>query len=105
MAALTLTVSLSQPRLERQWLTDLGALSLQADYGLDATTGRLRIQATLPCAGRITLRGEHLQTNAQRSASGSLSVELFDVQPHQPCTLEVCFDGQEPLVFAIHVID
>jgi len=105
IAALTLTVSLSQPRLERQWLTDLGVLSLQAEYGLDATTSRLRLQATVPCGGSITLRGEHLQASAQRSTAGNLSVELFDFQPQQPHTLEVCFDEQEPLVFAIRMTD
>ena len=105
MAALTLPISLSQPRLERQWLTDLGALSLQADYGLEATAAKLRIQTALPSGGRMTLRGDHVQASAQRSTAGSLSVELFDFQPQQPYTLEVCLDDQEPLVFAIRVTD
>ena len=105
IAALTLPISLSQPRLERQWLTDLGALSLQADYGLDATAAKLRIQATLPAGGSISLRGEQLQASAQRSTAGTLSVELFDFQPQQPHTLEVRLDEQEPLIFAIRVTD
>lgn len=105
IAALTLTISLSQPRLERQWLTDLGALSLQADYTSEEASARLRIQATLPCGGRLTLRGGQLQASAQRSTAGSLSVELFDFQPHQSHTLEVYFDEQEPLVFAIRITD
>ena len=66
MTALTLTVSLSQPKIDRQWLTELGAISLQADYGLEATAARLRIQATLPCGGSLTLRSEPLQASAQR---------------------------------------
>ncbi|PSB33605.1 PatU [Stenomitos frigidus] len=105
MAALTLPISLSQPRLERQWLTDLGALSLQADYGLDATAAKLRLQAALPSGGSITLRGEQVQASAQRSTAGSLSVELLDFQPQQPYMLEVRLDDQEPLVFAIRVTD
>ncbi|MBW4695469.1 MAG: hypothetical protein KME27_27285 [Lyngbya sp. HA4199-MV5] len=103
IAALTLTISSSQPRLERQWLTDLGALSLQADYASEAESSQLRIQATLPCGGSLTLRGEHLQASAQRSTAGNLSVELFDFQPDESHTLEVCFDEQEPLVFAVHI--
>lgn len=105
IAALTLTLSLKQPKLERQWLTELGALSLQVDYGLDATAARLRIQAMLPCGGRLTLRSEPLQATAQRPTAGSLSVELFDLQPHQPCVLEVCFAEQDPLVFAVCLTD
>ncbi|MBW4471037.1 MAG: hypothetical protein KME45_11635 [Stenomitos rutilans HA7619-LM2] len=105
IAALTLTISLSQPKLERQWLTDLGALSLEADYAAEAASARLRIQATLPCGGRFTLQGEHVQASAQRSTAGNLSVELFDFQPHESHMLEVCFDGQEPLMFAIRITD
>lgn len=105
IAALTLNVPLSQPRLERQWLTDLGALSLQADYTSEATSAKLRIQATLPCGGKIVLQGEHLQASAQRSTAGNLSVELLDFQSQESHTLEVSLDGQEPLVFAIHITD
>jgi hypothetical protein len=105
IAALTLTVSLKQPTLERQWLTELGAFSLQVDYGLDATAAKLRIQGTLPCNGTLTLRGEHLKASAQRATAGVLSVELFDLAPHQSSVLEVCLAGQKPLVFAIRIID
>ncbi|MBW4581876.1 MAG: hypothetical protein KME42_20100 [Tildeniella nuda ZEHNDER 1965/U140] len=105
MTALTLPISLTQPKLERQWLTDLGALSLQADYALDATGAKLRLQATVPSGGSITLRGADVQASAQRSTAGSLSVELFDFQPQQPYTLEVCLDEQTPLSFAIRITD
>lgn len=105
IAALTLTVSLRQPTLERQWLTELGALSLQVDYGLDATAAKLRIQGTLPCGGTLTLRGEHLEARAQRATAGVLSVELFDLAPHQSVVLEVCLPEQQPLVFAVRITD
>ena len=105
IAALTLTVSLSQPTLERQWLTELGALSLQVDYGLDATAAKLRIQGTLPCGGTLTLRGEHLEASAQRVTAGVLSVELFDLAPHQSVVLEICLPEQKPLVFAVRITD
>ncbi|MBD2077510.1 PatU [Phormidium sp. FACHB-592] len=105
IAALTLTVSLRQPTLERQWLTELGALSLQVDYGLDATAAKLRIQGTLPCGGTLTLRSEHLEASAQRATAGVLSVELFDLAPHQSGVLEVCLPEQKPLVFAVRITD
>ena len=105
IAALTLPLSLSQPRLERQWLTDLGALSLQADYSLDAMAAKLRLQVTLPSDGSLVLRGEQVQASAQRSTAGTLSVELFDFQPQQPHTLEVRLDEQEPLIFAVRITD
>ncbi|HEY9896981.1 MAG TPA: PatU [Candidatus Sericytochromatia bacterium] len=105
IAALTLTVSLRQPTLERQWLTELGALSLQVDYGLDATAAKLRIQGTLPCGGTLTLRGEHLEASAQRVTAGVLSVELFDLAPHQSVVLEICLPEQKPLVFAVRITD
>lgn len=105
IAALTLTVSLKQPKLDRHWLTELGVLSLQVDYGVDLTASRLRVQAMLPCDGSLTLRGEHLEATAQRSTAGSLSVELFDLEPHQPCVLEVRFTEQETLVFAVRLTD
>lgn len=105
IAALTLPISLNQPRLERQWLTDLGALSLQADYGFDTTAAKLRLQVTLPSGGSVILRGEDTQASAQRFTAGTLSVELFDFQPQQTHTLEVCLDEQTPLVFAIRITD
>ncbi|XHX78091.1 MAG: hypothetical protein RBJ76_27295 [Stenomitos frigidus ULC029] len=105
IAALTLTVSLRQPKLDRQWLTEVGALSLQVDYGLDATAAKLRIQGVLPCGGSITLRSQQLEASAQRATAGSLSVELFDLQPLQSGVLEVCFAEQKPLVFAVRITD
>ncbi|SRR5579883_1298976 len=105
IAALTLTISASQPKLERQWLTEVGPLSLQAEYTPDASGSKLRVQVVLPQGGSITLRGEPLQASAQRPNPGSLSVELFDLQPQQSCVLEVRFLDQEPLVFAVRITE
>lgn len=103
---LTLTVSSEQPVTERQWLTEVGALALRAEYAAGQMPSHLRVQGRLPCAGSLQLRGNGLQAIAQRLDAGPLSVELFDVQPHQPYTLEVQFADQQqaPLTFAIPVI-
>lgn len=103
MAALTLTVSIDRPQLERQWLTELGALTLHLTYHADARS--LRLQATLPCSGSIALVGGEQQAAAQRLDAGLLSVELFDLLPEQSCDLEIQLAGQEdaPLVFSIQI--
>jgi len=105
IGALTLTLSANQPKLERQWVTELGALTLQADYEMDAAVASLRIQGRLPSGGHLTLRSNGLQATAQRPTPGYLSVELFDLQPGITCTLEVGLelDDEAPLLFAVQI--
>jgi hypothetical protein len=101
---LTMTVTAAQPVTERQWLTELGALTLRVEY--DPATAKLRVQGTLPCTGSLLLRGNGLQAIAQRLDPGLLSVELFEIQPDQRYALEVQFADQQqaPLAFAIRVL-
>lgn len=104
LGALTLSVSPSQPIVERQWLTELGALTLRAEYE-PGQSSRLRVEGTFPCGGSMTLQGNGLQAIAQRPDAGALSAELLDQQANQLCSLEIQFAGQEqdPLVFAIRL--
>jgi hypothetical protein len=103
IGTLTLSVSSSQPQTERQWLTELGALTLRTTYEA-GPSAKLRVQTSLPCAGSLLLRGAGLQAIAQRLDPGPLSVELFDTQP-QSYALEVQFADQQqaPLTFAIQI--
>lgn len=105
IGSLSLMVAASQPQLDRQWLTELGALTLRTEYE-PGPSAKLRVQASLPCAGSLLLRGASLQAIAQRLDPGPLSVELFDAQP-QSYTLEVQFADQQqpPLTFAIRIAD
>jgi hypothetical protein len=100
MTSLTLAVSPNRPKAERQWITNFGPLTLSVEYPV--STGQLRVQAQLPCAGSIRLQGGEAQATAQRSALGYLSVELFDVSPEQLYTLDVRLGlDQPPLVFVV----
>lgn len=101
--SLTLSVSASQPCLERQWLTGAGLLTLEIRYQPQAEP-RLRVQGRLPSGGSLKLQGRAAESIAMREGSGCLSVELFDPQPNQtyPLTVEFQNQDQEPLVFVIH---
>jgi hypothetical protein len=101
---MTLRLSLSQPRVERNWLTDVGALALEATY--QPEVGQIQIQGMLPCQGRLSLRGALAQSTAlataQAAEAGSVTVELHDFQPNQTYFLEVQLgDEPSPLVFAV----
>ncbi len=99
METLTLSLTPAEPRLERQWLTQMGNLRLEAEYQVQRS---LRIQVLLPCEGHLSLQGGESQAMAQRSAPGCLSVELFDPSPGQTYLLDVQLaDAQEPLRFVI----
>ena len=101
--ALKLRVSASEPRSTREWLTEAGVLTLEAEYQPHRWLGQLRIQAKLPEGGRLQFKGAGALATAQRDDAGSLSVELFDVQPQQTYTLEITLDDREgaPFTFAI----
>jgi hypothetical protein len=99
MNSLTLNVSSSQPKTERQWITNFGPLTLSVEYPV---SGQLRVHGHFPCSGSISLQGAEAQATAKRASAGVLSVELFDVSLDQVYPLEVRLGGdQAPLVFAI----
>jgi hypothetical protein len=101
LGSLTLTVTPSQPRVDRQWLTDQGLLTLRAEYQLSQGSVRLRVEADLPCGGSLQLQGEEWQALADRPDAGHLNLELRDLSPNKTYPLEVQLGEQEKLVFAI----
>lgn len=106
LSTLTLTVSATQPKVDRQWLTELGALSLQVEYETTSATPSVRIQSTLPGGGSLTLQGNEQQSIARRPNAGNLSVELFGLQPGQFYVLDVQLTEleQATLTFMIQAI-
>jgi len=106
ITSLTLTVSSSQPTVERQWLTESGLLTLKAEYEPHSTASKLRIQGDFPGSGSLVLRGDGLQASAERSTPGFLSVELFDLRFKHPHILEVRLNEEEPpLVFTVRIAE
>ncbi|MGF1538787.1 MAG: PatU [Elainellaceae cyanobacterium] len=103
LALLTLSVSADQPRVERQWMTDSGPLTLLASYQSGLQT-QLCVNVTLPCSGRAELQCGDRHAQAQRSTSGMLSVDLFDLVAGDVCTLDVYLSGDvQPLTFSLQI--
>lgn len=101
LGSLSLIVTPSQPKIERQWLTNLGLLTLKAQYQLSQGSVWLRVEAELPCGGSLQLQGEEWQALADRPDAGRLNLELRDLAPNQTYPLEVQLEEQDNLVFAI----
>ncbi|HEY9645563.1 MAG TPA: hypothetical protein V6C88_04290 [Chroococcidiopsis sp.] len=104
LESLTLRVSPEQPKIERQWNTAVGTLTLQAETL--SGQGPLRIQGQLPSSGSLHLKGDDVQAIAQRTNPGYISVELYDFQPDRAYPLEVRLSDsdQTPLILAIYPI-
>jgi hypothetical protein len=79
MGNLTLELSSTQPRVEREWLTAAGLLTLELEYYAPKRNGssEIKVRATLPCGGSVSLRNDQSQTKSERSNAGNLSVELL----------------------------
>jgi hypothetical protein len=101
LGSLTLTVTPSQPKVDRQWLTDQGLLTLKTEYQLSQGSVRLRVEADLPCSGSLQLQGEEWQALADRPDAGPLNLELRDLSPNKTYPLEVQLGEQDKLIFAI----
>ncbi|MCY7406514.1 MAG: hypothetical protein LH631_03805, partial [Alkalinema sp. CAN_BIN05] len=100
IAALTLTLK-AGVGLSHQWMTEIGALTLQLDYRIDGDDGVLHIQGQLPCGGSLSLVNGPSLSMAQRPEAGMLSVELADLRPMQPLQLKVQLGSDDSIVFAI----
>jgi|GEM_PF-2440451 len=102
--ALTLEVSLQKPKVERQWLTTAGWLTLEIEYLANDKLPKLQICGKLPCRGSLQLQGGEESTVVQSSDMGSLNLELLNPYPNQIYTLAVYFCDleQKPLVFSIY---
>ena len=101
---LTLALSPTNKLVEQQWLSELGMLTLQAEYQLEAELIRsMRIQCLFPCGGILKLQGGQASAQTERPDPGYLSVELFDLAPNQSYPLEVQFHqlANNSLIFAI----
>lgn len=85
-----------------QWMTEIGALTLQLDYRVTPEVTALRIQGQLPCGGSLTLMNDSgLRASAQRPEAGILSVELADLRPQQRLQLMVQLGNDDRIVFTI----
>lgn len=104
LGSLTLPVSQAKPRIERQWLTSVGLLQLEAEYKFTRDFVSVRVQAYLPCGGSLELVGNQAEANAKRSSPGYLSLELFDLVSDRTYPLEVKFqqEEQQTLIFSIY---
>lgn len=103
LTLLTVTVPVNQPRIERQWMTDHGPLTLTAAYHSVPET-QLCVDVTLPCPGGVQLCQGDRQTQAQRSTKGRLTVDLTALSEGDVCTLEVMLQGNDmPLTFALQM--
>ena len=99
--ATTFRLSASQPKLERQWQTAIGMLTLEAQYVPQES--RVRISGQLPGQGSLYLKGKLAEAIAQCANAGELSVELSQLEPNQTYSLTVNLENtdQPPLVFAV----
>jgi hypothetical protein len=101
LESLTLPVSITNPVVERQWLTTVGVLTLKVHYQF---IGRvLKVKANLPSKGVLRLQADSSQAIAQSGCGGDLSVELSCTQKSPTYTLEVELEdvAQQPLSFVI----
>lgn len=103
MTALSLSVSVRQPRLVREWITVMGVLKLEVVY----QSNLLMVQAYLPGGGEMNLLGGDSETRALRSQSGQLTLVQAAPEIGKTYGLEVSLLGshQRPLRFVVSVSD
>ncbi|NEO59348.1 MAG: hypothetical protein F6J98_02610 [Moorea sp. SIO4G2] len=103
LTTLTIPVSPNQTPVERQWETSAGLVTLRAEYHTEDGVSQLRVSTRLPRGGSLTLGTPQASAKAERTYPGYLSVESYDLQPNQICSIEIRFDHgeQKPLTFAI----
>jgi hypothetical protein len=98
--ALTLKVASTCPT-RYEWITDVGVLTLQADYQTHGDRERLHLQAVLPCGGRMQLRHLERCAAAERPNPGPLSLELTNLGFDQSCVLEIWLGDHDALQFTL----
>ncbi|RAM52529.1 MAG: PatU [Hapalosiphonaceae cyanobacterium JJU2] len=103
LESLTLPISITNPILERQWLTSVGVLNLKVEYQSHGPVPKLLIRGDLPSKGVVKLQGHGSQAKAESSSPGCLSVELCCTQLNEAYTLMVELKEIEhqPLLFVI----
>ncbi|MDJ0615238.1 MAG: PatU [Calothrix sp. MO_192.B10] len=100
---LNLSVSTTNPVVQRQWLTSAGELSVQVELQRQGQLTKLAVQTELPTKGIIKLQGDDAHAMAQSAHPGLLSVELSCTQSQQNYTLAIELEGieQQALLFLI----
>ncbi|NJN30365.1 MAG: hypothetical protein HC824_07960 [Synechococcales cyanobacterium RM1_1_8] len=100
LSRLTLKLSESEPSVSQSWETTVGRLHLHA-----AREGNcLRLEAQLPVAGTVELRGDATHTAAERGGAGVATLMVADVQPDQAFQVKVSLvDSEAPLGFTIQI--
>ncbi|MEO1372897.1 MAG: PatU [Cyanobacteria bacterium J06635_10] len=98
---LTLSVNAAREVVEKQWLTNVGTVTLRVKYLQE--TDKLWVEAELPCMGNLKLEGDNSQVVAESSELGTVSLELNSVQQGATYTLAVELQDMDtqPLTFAI----
>ncbi len=110
MGNLTLELSSTQPRVEREWLTAAGLLTLELEYSAPKRSPKrngaseIKVRATLPCGGSVSLKHNRGQTKSERTDAGTLTVELLvseamapgEGKRNQNYLLEVRLQNSEP---------
>ena len=98
---LILTVDAAQEVVEKQWLTQLGNVTLRVKY--HQVTAKLLVEAELPQTGKLILGEENNSVVAESSDPGIVNLELNSVKPNQTYTLAVELQDMDtqPLTFAI----
>ena len=102
---LTLPISLTQPLLERQWLTSVGILSIQVELLNLGEFTKLTVQGELPTPGTLQIQGNNTQDFVKSKTSEIPIIEL-KIDKNQPTyTLAIEFPelDQQPLLLAIQV--
>jgi hypothetical protein len=101
MSALTLAVSVQQPRLTREWITAQGLLTLDMVY----QDGMLLFHAQMPSGGELRLLGNACESTTVRSQRGRLSLVESEPEIGKTYVLEVTLQesGHRPLRFAVSV--
>ena len=99
ISTLMLTVAAQQSPLEREWLTELGAFTLNVRYEAD----RLRIEVEIPCGGSLQFQGEASRSLVDRNDAGRLSLEIREFSVDRIYPLEVRLGDQDLLTFAINI--
>lgn len=97
---LTLAIAPHQSTAERQWQTPAGVLNLRVNA---ADPDCLRVEADLPCAGKVQLGTDHNSTQAQRGDAGTVTLMLAepDWQQSQPLQVSLAIANHPALVFVI----
>ncbi|CDN11023.1 PatU [Richelia intracellularis] len=103
LETLNVSVSATNPVVQRQWLTSNGELSVQVELQSSAEFLKLVVNTDLPCKGIVKFQSNNAHAMAQSEHPGCLNVELSCTQNQQNYTLAIELEGieQQALLFVI----